>query len=518
MTEYRILWVDDEIEFLRPHILFLNGRGYRVDTATNGDDGVSMVRANIYDAALLDEMMPGKDGLTTLGEIKEIRPGLPVIMITKNEEESLMEEAIGSKIDNYLTKPVNPSQILMVLKKITEGKKLSEEKQSRDYIREFNSVNRILADGTDWKGWADIHLKLSQWELELNRHPDEGLKQSLEGQRESCNSEFGRFIENNYLDWVSGSDRPMMSVDFTGKLAIPALRSGKKVVMVIIDCMRLDQWLSLEGLLSELFSIKREFYYSILPSATPFARNAIFSGLFPSEIEKMHPDLWGSGEEDEASSNRHERQLLERQVENAGVTLKPELKYVKILDQEEGLWVEKKIDTFYNAPLTAFVVNFVDILAHSRASSDVIKEITQDESAYRSIVRSWFEHSPIFRILRGFSKQKDTVVLMTSDHGSIRVLKGSKVISDKEASTNLRYKYGRNLKCEMKHALFIKDPAEYKLPQRGINVNYIIAKDQYYFIYPTNFNKYLSFFKNSFQHGGISLEEMVLPYYILTPR
>lgn len=518
MPDYKILWVDDEIEHLRPHIVFLEGRGYEVAQASNGDDAIEMVKESVYDAVLLDEMMPGKDGLTTLVELKEIQPGLPVIMITKNEEESLMEEAIGSQIDDYLTKPVNPSQIIMALKKILETTRLSKERLSRDYVREFNEINFAVADGQDWQGWIDTHLKLSHWEVELDRHPDMGLQQSLLGQRDTCNDEFSRHIERHYKDWTDDDSGPPLSKDVVGQHVIPHLKEGKKVVFVVVDCMRLDQWLSIEELLSEMFHLNRSSHYSILPTATPYARNALFAGMFPSEIENRYPDLWQSGEEDESSSNRHERQFMDRQIEAAGITLKPEAKYVKILDPDEGIRVERKIDSYLNTPLLSIVINFVDILAHSRSSSEVIREMVPNEAAYRSVVRSWFEHSSLFGILRAFAQQKDTVVVMTSDHGSIRVQKGSKVVSDKEASTNLRYKYGRNLKCDHKHCLFIKNPAEYKLPRRGLNANYIIAREQYYFVYPTNYNKYLHFFKNSFQHGGISLEEMILPVYTLTGK
>jgi len=518
MGDYKILWVDDEIEFLKPHIVFLQGRGYEVEQATNGDDAVAMIRRTVYDAVLLDEMMPGKDGLTTLAEIKEIMPELPVIMITKNEEESLMEEAIGSQIDDYLTKPVNPSQILMALKKKTEGRKLSEERLSRDYVKEFREISMTVMEGVDWRGWMDIHARLSQWENDLDRHSDAGLKQSLEGQRESCNVEFGKYIEEEYAGWVKEQDGPILSTKVVKTFVEPWLRQGRNVIFVVMDCMRLDQWMAVEELLGEIFKIKRDYYYSILPSATPYARNALFAGMFPAEIETQYPDLWLKGEEDESSSNRYERQLMDGQLSIAGINLKPEAKYIKILDPEEGLRIEKRVDAFFNIPLVSIVVNFVDMLAHSRSSSEVIREMVPHEAAYRSVVKSWFEHSPLYGILKALAKQENAIVVMTSDHGSIRVQKGSKVISDKEASTNLRYKYGRNLKCDLKGALFIKEPLEYKLPQRGINTNYIIAKEEYYFIYPTNYNKYLNFFKNSFQHGGISLEEMILPVYTLTGK
>jgi hypothetical protein len=361
-------------------------------------------------------------------------------------------------------------------------------------------------------------LKLSNWELELNNYPDLGLQQSLEGQRESCNAEFSRYIERNYLDWVNRAGGPTLSTDIVHKFVLPLLRNKKNVVFLVIDCMRLDQWLSLEAYFSELFEVSRDYYYSLLPTATPFARNALFAGLFPSEIEKQYPDLWQKGEDDESSSNRFERQLLENQVANAGIVLKPEAKYLKILDPEEGLRVERKSATLCNIPLVALVFNFVDMLAHSRASSEVIKEMVPNEAAYRSIIRSWFEHSSLYTLLKVFARQSNTVLVMTSDHGSIRAVRGTKVISDKEASANLRYKSGRNLKCDPKHVLFIKNPKDYKLPLTGLNFNYIIAKENYYFVYPTNYNKYLNYFRDSFQHGGISLEEMILPVYTLESK
>ena len=515
MDMKQILWVDDEIELLKPHILFLNSRGYEVTQATNGDDAIEIVGERNFNAVLLDEMMPGRDGLSTLVELKKLRPDLPVIMITKNEEELLMEEAIGSQIDDYLTKPVNPSQILMALKKITEGKKLSQEKISRDYIQEFHQINASLMDDLDWNDWIDIRVKLSAWANELDRHPDIGLQQSLEGQQESCNTEFAKFIENNYAKWLCGSKKPDLSVDVMKKHVFPLLKQGRNVLFVVIDCMRMDHWFAIEDLLTALFSIKKDYCYSILPSATPYSRNAIFSGLFPAEIETQFPDLWQKGEEDESSSNRYEHQLMEKQMEKAGIILKPEAKYIKILDPDEGIRVERKVDSLFNIPLVALVVNFVDILAHSRSSSDIIREIVPNESAYRSVVRSWFEHSSLYSILKSFSSLPNTTIVMTADHGSIRVQKGTKVISDREASTNLRHKHGRNLKCERKHVLFIKEPAEYKLPQRGINANYIIARENYFFVYPTNYHKFLNYFRDSFQHGGISLEEMILPVYTL---
>jgi len=518
MKNKKVLWVDDEIDLLKSHVMFLGGKGYDVTPVTNGDDAIRMVKDQNFDVVLLDEMMPGRDGLSTLLELKKVRPGLPAIMITKNEEESLMNEAIGSQITDYLTKPVNPSQILLALKKITEGKKLTGEKLSVDYVQEFNRINNIIMDGADWEQWVDIHLKLSTWETQLDKHPDLGMQQSLQGQRESCNTEFSYFIENNYPQWVKSANRPVLSPDVVKNHVFPLFEEGKNVLFVVIDCMRMGQWLTIEDLLSPFFHIDRDYYCSILPTATPYARNSLFAGMFPAEIEKNYSDIWGRGEDDESSSNRYERQLMDLQIERAGINLKPEPKYIKILDPNEAANVDRKVSSLFNIPLVSMVVNFVDMLAHSRSSSDVLKEMVPNESAYRSVVRSWFEHSSLYSMLKTFAHQKDTVVVMTSDHGSIRGQKGAKVVSDKEASPNLRYKYGKNLKCSRKHAIIVNNPETYMLPKRGLNIDYIFAREDYYFVYPTNYNKYLNYFKNSFQHGGVSLEENILPIYKLTGK
>ncbi|RJP73647.1 MAG: response regulator [Candidatus Zixiibacteriota bacterium] len=517
MDRKRVLWADDEIDLLRPHVLFLQERGYDVTPVTNGDDAIAHVTRDNFDVVLLDEQMAGKNGIATFAEIKALRPGLPTVMITKHEEEHLMEEAIGRQIDDFLTKPVNPSQILLVLKKLTEASQISRDRLAREYLSQFNEISSLIAGGSRWQDWIDVHLKMSGWEMELDRYPELGLGEVLQDQRNQCNLEFGRFIEDQYLKWIRGQEPPPLSVDIVKWQVAPHLKAGRKVLFLVIDCLRLDQYLALEPLLLDLFTIRRDYYYSILPTSTPYSRNALFSGLFPIELEKHYPDLWKRSEDDESSSNRFEHQLLDQQLARLGVGMKSDSKYVKILDPEEADSVERKVASYYSQPLVSMVFNFVDILAHARANSDVIKEMVRNEASYRAVTRSWFEHSSLFNILRAYASQ-DVVVVLTSDHGSIRSQRGSKVISDKDASTNLRYKYGRNLKCEDKHALFIRDPEVYKLPRRGLNVNYIIAKEDYYFVYPTNFHKYINLYRNSFQHGGISLEEMVLPVITMEPK
>lgn len=514
----KILWVDDEIDLFRPHIRFLKEKGYSVDTATNGEDAIAMVRHNGFDLVFLDEMMAGLGGLRTLAEIKDIRPNLPVVMVTKNEEESLMEEAIGVKISDYLIKPVNPSQVLIACKKFLEGKKITGAAVSKDYIQEFNAISVALMNDLDYKQWIDIYTKLVEWDIELDQHPELGLKQTLVDQTRECNLAFGKYVEKNYRNWVEQTaNRPALSLEVVDRFLIPHLQGNKSVILFVIDCLRLDQWLVMESLLHEYYLISKDYYFSILPTATPYSRNAIFSGLYPSDVEIRFPDLWKKSEDDEHSRNRYERQFLEKLLERRKISLKPEPKYVKILDAEFGRSIEKNINSYAQTKLTSIVVNFVDMLAHGRSDSTLLKEIAPDESAYRSLTNSWFVHSSLFGMLRTLSKNKNVTVLLTTDHGSIRCLRGSKVLGDREASTNLRYKYGRNLKSEQKAAIFVKNPLEFKLPMRGVAINYIIAKEDYYFVYPTDYHKYLNQYRDSFQHGGVSMEEMILPVVRLEP-
>ncbi len=514
----KILWVDDEIDLLRPHILFLESKGYDVTSVANAEDGIELVKQTEFDIILLDEMLHGIDGLTALNEIKAINPGLPVIMVTKSEEEALMEDAIGAKIDDYLTKPVNPSQILLVCKKILDSKKIAGQRISRDYTMEFNKIAMQLMGPMEWQDWVDIHNKLSEWDVELDSHPDLGLKQTLYDQKKECNAEFGRFIEKNYLDWINSDDHPPMSVDVIPKFVFPHIKENKKTILLIIDNLRLDQWMAIEPLLRSYFKIQRDHYCSILPTATPYSRNAIFSGLYPLEIEKQYPEMWSSGEdEDDISLNRYEGELMLKLLERENIHLKPEPKYAKILDMQEAQNVARDIHDYANTPFSAIVINFVDILAHSRSSSTLIKEMIPNEAAFRSTTKSWFEHAHIYSALRSLAENGNTVVI-TSDHGSIQSHRGTKVIGDRHTSTSLRYKFGRNLKVSNKHALFIKDPRAYRLPVRGVNTNYIMAKEDYYFVYPTNYHHFLNYYADSFQHGGISLEELVLPVITLEPR
>ncbi|MGB2867994.1 MAG: response regulator [Bacteroidota bacterium] len=515
----KILWVDDEIDLLRAHLRLLEQKGYLVDTATNGEDAIELVKEKGYDLVFLDEMMPGMGGLRTLAEIKDVAPSLPVIMVTKSETESLMEEAIGGKITDYLTKPVNPSQILLACKKILEGKKIAGEYVSRDYAKEIQNIAVMLMNPLDETGWIDLYIKLAGWDLELDEHPELGLRQTLLDQKRECNVEFGKFVERNYKKWIENPNRKtLLSTDIVEHHVIPELNGKSSVFFFVIDCLRLDQWLVMESLLSEYFTFEKQYYFSILPTATPYSRNAIFSGLFPMELEKRFPEIWEAGEDDESSRNRHEHQLLDKLLERKRIQLKPESKYVKILDADFGRQFENNILSYTQSKLTAVVVNFVDMLAHGRSDSALLKEIAPDEFAYRTLTKSWFQHSSLFGMLKTLGRQKNVTIILTTDHGSVRCLRGSKVIGDREASTNLRYKFGRNLKVDEKNAVFVKNPTDYKLPHGSVTTNYVMAKEDYYFVYPTDYHRYLNQYRDSFQHGGISMEEMILPVVKLGPK
>jgi CheY-like chemotaxis protein len=518
MQKKQILWADDEIDLLQPHIMFLQSKGYEVDTVTNGDDAIAKVSENNYNLVLLDEMMTGKDGLETLQQIKSSHPQTPVIMITKSEEESLMEDAIGQKIDDYLTKPVNPSQILMACKKILDSKDIANEKRSVQYAQEFQQISSQLLNPLSEDEWIELNLKLCNLDVELDTLTEPAFREILYDHRRECNVEFGKFIEKKYKNWTQ--DRlvsPQLSVDIVKNYVIPELKRGKKVFFLVIDCMRLDQWLTLETYFYPYFNLTRDYYYSILPTATPFSRNAIFSGLFPEEIEKKYPELWSTDDEDESSLNKYEKELLEQNFLRNGFESKQDIKYVKIMNNEDASNLEKNISSYLDSQVVAIVLNFVDILAHSRSDLPILKEIAPDESAYRSLTKSWFEHSPIYNVIKAVGNS-DHLLFITTDHGSVRGMRGTKVLGDRETSTNLRYKYGRSLKADKKNAIFIKNPEDFKLPRRGLNTTYIIAKEDYYFIYPTNYHKYLNYYKDSFQHGGASLEEMILPIIRLEPR
>jgi CheY-like chemotaxis protein len=517
MTRRKILWVDDEIEVLKPHLLFLESRGYDVVGVPSGHDAVEKVEHEDFDLLFLDEMMPGMDGLATLEKVKEVRPNLPVVMVTKSEEESLMEQAIGQKIDDYLVKPINPSQVLSVAKRILEKRKIREDHLSRKYVQDFQRLQNLRYTGLEWTDWAEVHRLLSEWDIEIDQYRGVGLAQTHREHKKEWNLEFSKFVEKNYPAWLRNEgNRPTLSVDLVKKYIYPHLKVKKQVFFFVIDCMRLDQWLALEPLVAEDFSVQRDYYFSILPTATPYSRNAVFSGLFPDEVAKIYPDVWALDSAD-ASRNRNERQLLDKQLESLRLTFDSEPKYIKVLEITEGDNLARKLDSYRQTPLLSVVLNFLDHLVHGRSESDILKEMAPDEAAFRTLMKSWFMHSSLFDVLKQLARW-DCKVVITTDHGAVLGGKGTIARGRRDASTHLRYKYGENLGCDSKAAVKVDDPSAYRLPAFSRYTNYIFAREDYYFVYQTNFHEYDRQFRGSFQHGGISLEEMVLPIVTLTPR
>jgi len=514
----QILWADDEIELLRAHILFLESRGYGVTTVSNGTDAVdAVVRSDRFDVVLLDEQMPGIGGLDTLAAIKQARPELPVVMVTKSEEEQLMEEALGGQISDYLTKPVNPSQILLTIKRLLERQSLRHARVSQDYLQRFRAIAASLSDSPDHHGWVCLYRELVQYDLGLDG--DEGARQILGDQYREANRAFGRHVASAYPDWLTASHsdrRPVLSHEVIRTWVLPALSEKKPVVFFVIDCLRYDQWLEFERLLAPAYTIEKSFYYSILPTATPFARNAIFSGLLPRDIARRYPHLWQAEDDDETSQNRHEDEFLQLLLKRLGCR-EVRTRYRKLIGNTDGRAFTRDIKSCLQWDLSAVVVNFVDILAHSRADSQVIRELAPDERAYRALTRTWFEHSWLYQALQTLATL-DCTVVVTTDHGAIRSLHGTKVRGHRDTSTALRFKFGNALTADRRHAIVIRDPAAFGLPaSRRVN-SYLVATEDFYFVYPTNYHYYLNLYRDTMQHGGASMEEMILPVITLRPR
>ncbi len=514
----KILWVDDEIDMLKPHIIFLEQKGFDVGTASGGEEAIDRLKEGNFDLVLLDEMMLGMDGLETLGEIKEFDPSLPVVMVTKSEEEELMNDALGKRIDDFLIKPVKPTQVFLAIKRILDGRRLLRDQLAQTYAQEFSEIRSRLMGPLDWEEWIHLYVRLVNWDLELDRFRDPGLRQTHTDLEQSANVEFGRFMVEVYHDWVNGAEgSPPLSVDIFETHVAPRLKAKEKVYFVVLDCMRLDHWMSLMPSLEPFFNITNHFYYSILPTATPYSRNALFSGLYPIELTNHFPDLWRRNAKDDFSKNRYERQLMDIQLRRHGIRLSPEHKYVKIYEKNEADSVRRQMSSMHDHQFVSLVYNFVDILSHSRSESEILQEIAPDEPAFRSLVRSWFNHSALYHIIAEMARQKATVVL-TTDHGAVLGRRAALIRGNRETSTNLRYKFGSNLGCDEKETFLIKVPSEYRLPSDGASKQYAIAKEDYYFVYPTEFHRYERQYKGSFQHGGISLEEMILPCAVMLPR
>ncbi|MDH3697741.1 MAG: PglZ domain-containing protein [Flavobacteriaceae bacterium] len=514
MNKITILWVDDEIDLLKPHILFLENKNYDVITCQSGQDALEVLAVQRVDIVFLDENMPGLSGLETLNEIKQKDGSLPVVMITKSEEEYIMEEAIGSKIADYLIKPVNPHQILLSLKKNLDHSRLVSQKTSASYQQQFQKISMDLSMVNTYEEWADLYRRLIYWEMQLEEIEDSGMFEILESQKLEANSQFSKFIERNYEGWLHGEDKPVMSHTLFKSWVVPELEKGP-TLCVVIDNLRYDQWFAFEEILSTFYRKESERpFYSILPTATQYARNAIFSGLMPSEMEKKHPDWW-KNDTDEGGKNMFEDKFLDAQIKRLSLNLKWE--YHKITSLRQGKNLAQNFKSQKDNDLTVLVYNFVDMLSHSKTEMEVIKELASNDKAYRSLTQSWFKNSPLLDIIQQ-AQLMGMRLIITTDHGTINVKQPSKVIGDKETSLNLRYKTGRSLTFEKKDVVEAPIPADFFLPRITMSSSFIFAKNDLFFAYPNNFNHYVSYYRNTYQHGGVSLEEMIIPFVVLSPK
>ncbi|RUA11724.1 MAG: two-component system response regulator [Flavobacteriia bacterium] len=515
MSLAKILWVDDEIQNLKPHMLFLEKKDYVVTPCTNGADAIQMVTEDHYDIIFLDENMPGLSGLETLSQIKAKLPNLPVIMITKSEEEYIMEEAIGSKIADYLIKPVNPNQILLSLKKNLDTSRLVSEKTTSNYQQEFRKISMDLAMVNSYEDWIDVYRKLVHWEIQLESITDTGMADILVSQKNEANSQFFKFIKKNYQSWFEGNDRPILSHTLFKEVIAPEISKDQGTLLIVIDNLRYDQLRVLEPVIYEYYKPKEEVsFFSILPTATQYARNAIFSGLMPLEMEKKHPDYW-KNDTDEGGKNLYENEFLTAQIKRLKLNIKHE--YYKISSMAQGKNLTSNFEKTKDNDLTVIVYNFVDMLSHSRTEMEMIKELASDDKAYRSLTLSWFKNSPLLEIIQK-AQQMGMKLIITTDHGTINTKKPSKVIGDKNISSNLRYKTGKSLSFNSKEVYEVTNPKDIYLPSINVSSSFIFAKEDYFFAYPNNYNHYVKYYKNTYQHGGISLEEMIIPCIILDPK
>jgi CheY-like chemotaxis protein len=516
----KVLWVDDEIEFLRSHIMFLETRGYSVIPVFTGDDAIQMLKDNPseFDIVLLDEQMPGKDGLTTLEEIKEFLPDLPIVMVTKSEEEQVMEDALGKKIDGYLTKPVNPSQILLVCKKLLDSKRIMSSQISQKFVRSYTELRKMLNGRLIYSDWMKLYESITRWELELETVEDEGLRQTLAGLKSECNTGFSNFVMDNYGHWVRGiGQSPTLAPQLIDKCLLPILKDKKKVALVVLSGMRLDQYLSIEQLVRKYYDVKRGYFYSILPSSTTFSRNALLAGAFPSEIAANCPDLWKTGNEDVDIANSMESQLMSQKLAGKGIDLPvDEPWFTKITDATDSNELIDRIDKCKESPLITLVVDFFDVLMKNRTSSSMLQEITNDESGFRSLTQSWFQRSALLSVIKEMA-HRDFTVILTSDHGSALCSRGTELYGVKDWGKNLRFKFGVDISCDERTVLFLGEPSHFGLPKFGEDTACIIAKENYYFIHPEKFEHYHKQYRNSFQQGGISMEELIMPVGIFTP-
>lgn len=515
MSLAKILWVDDEIQNLKPHILFLEKKNYEVKPCTNGADAIQYVLDENFDIVFLDENMPGLSGLETLTEIKSKLPNLPVIMITKSEEEYIMEEAIGSKIADYLIKPVNPNQILLSLKKNLDTTRLVSQKTTSNYQQEFRKITMDLGMVKTFEDWIELYKRLLHWEIQLESISDPGMSEILESQKNEANSLFFRFIKNNYADWFGNGDKPILSHTLFKEVIVPQLKHENGTLLLVIDNLRYDQLRVLEPIIYEYYKKLEEIaYFSILPTATQYARNAIFSGLMPLEMEKKYPNYWRNDTE-EGGKNMFEKDFLQEQIKRLNLKIKHE--FYKIISVNDGKELVQNFARLKENDLTVIVYNFVDMLSHSRTEMEMIKELASDDRAYRSLTLSWFKNSPLLEIIQK-AKLAGLKLIITTDHGTINTKRPSKVIGDKNISSNLRYKTGRSLSFNEREVYEVKNPRDIHLPTIYMSSSFIFAKEDYFFAYPNNYNHFVNYYKNTYQHGGISLEEMIIPCLILEPK
>jgi DNA-binding response OmpR family regulator len=514
MRKVKILWADDEIQMLKPHILFLEEKGYEVVTTNSGDVALDLIADDYFDLVFLDENMPGVSGLEALASIKKSHPHVPVVMITKSEEEFIMEEAIGQKIADYLIKPVHPHQLLLTVKKNIDEKKLVSAKTSSDYQREFRDIGMKLTQDLDDEEWKDIYKEITYHELAIDKSEGSGMEEVLQMQKTEANNEFFKFIANNYESWIQDDEGPLLSHNVMEERVFPLIEKGRPVFYILMDCLRYDQWKVIEKKVSELYKVEEDIMFSILPTATQFCRISIFSGLLPADIKKEHKDKWVD-ENEEEGKNLHEEFFLNELIKRSSKDIS--LSYHKVTNLASGKKLESSVNNLFENDLNVVVYNFVDALSHARTDFKIVRELADDSAAYRDITASWFEHSPLWEMMKKIAKKGGKIVINT-DHGSVQVKKPLKVQGEKEVSTNLRYKQGRNLRYKSKEVFEINNPDDVGLPRLNVSSKYIFAGSTDFFAYPNNFNYYVKHYKNTFQHGGVSMEEMMVPLIVLDPK